>query len=190
MILAISALFSSCKKDDDENDSDSGSVLCDGNGGDSYFPLEQGNSWEYTGGIAGLDIVISGTEDEDSETYSVIKFSEGSFNDFEHLYREDANGNIYRYYENDNQEYLHIPASPTSGQTLATYGNGYSRKVVSSNTSFSTDDCSYTEVLEISEFSDTDTKYATFYYVKGLGLVGEPGSLGTSNTELTDVTLN
>lgn len=146
------------------------SVICNGNGSASYWPLAAGNNW-YLDGTGGNDIdltVASGVATHNSLTYFVVNENLGG--SFE--LRTAANGDIMRYNPSDNTEYLYIPASPANNQSW-TYPMDFSatRKVINTNASVTTSKCSYTGCLQIQHFDASGNPGVTDYYKKGVGMI-------------------
>ena len=123
-------------------------------------------------------------------TYGSVKYAHiydsALFSDV-YMRENTANHNIYFYNDNNGNEYLAIPGSPTLNQSwTSAFGT---RTVTNLSASKSTSGCSYSGLLEITEVaSGTTTKY---YYKKGLGMVYKVQS-GTSFPDeytLTSVSL-
>jgi hypothetical protein len=103
--------------------------------------------------------------------------------------REDAdNHNIYFWSSSEGKDYLEVPANPQLNQTWES-GTGFTKKVTNISASKKTTYCSYTGLLEITEYYGTSV-FAIFYYKKGLGLVYKiEKGFSTSTFELYSVTL-
>ncbi len=217
LFLGLLLFFTDCKKNKDEaetcsdgiqNQGETGvdcggpctactSVLCDGNGTTSFFPLKLNNSWTYSYKIGPQVQSISpspsvtGTTTHGSYTY--FEFEDQSSTMYGGIYelREDATShNIHSY--SSSTDYLYIPASPTLNQSWAVdYGN--TRKVTNLSASATTAGCTYTGLLEISQYDSGMVLQQKEYYKKGIGLVYRyhPPSLGfDSQYSLTSLVLN
>jgi len=194
--IAVTVQLSNCKKSsDDDDDTPTVNQLCDGNGKDSWILLDSTNHWDYKFTIAGQNqtsptLTVGGTSVHGANTYRVI--SDDShlmyFDDYE--VREDAaTHNIYKYNDNNGNEYLEVPGSPTLNQTWA-LSSGYSRKITNLSASLSTAGCNYTGLLEMIELDGNSATVQTYYFKKGLGMVKKQGTGAFGNVYvLTAVSL-
>ena len=184
-------IMDGCKKKDSKNDDTTPvNYLCDGNGGASYIPLDSANNWKYSFKMGGTsqsvnpNISVTGHVTYNGKVYAKLEDATSYYGD--RYMREDASThNIYSY---TSAEYLEVPASPILNQSW-TGSSSYTRKVTNLSASVSTSSCSYTSLLEISEFSGSTLK-GKYYYKKGLGLVySEVTSFFVNTFTLTSVTL-
>lgn len=184
-------LIDGCKKKDDKDETPTPvNYLCDGNGEISYIPLDSANNWTYSFKMGGVSqsvhpsISVTGHVTYGGKVYAKLEDATSYYG--VRYYREDASHNIYTY---SSAEYLEVPASPTLNQSW-TGSDSYTRTVTNLSASISTSSCSYTGLLEISEYSGTTLK-GKYYYKKGLGLMySEVVSFFTNTFTLTSVTLN
>ncbi|MCP4180601.1 MAG: hypothetical protein GY756_22790 [bacterium] len=199
-ILSVALIFvviTSCKKEDETPPSTpppptpQTSIICDGNGKNTYYPLDSANTWNYKYSIMGASqsiapsLYVQRFSNYGGKTYARIVDLSGWFGD--RLLREDpVTHNIYYYSGNDNVEYLKVPSSPTLDQTWSIY-NG-TAEVTNLSASLTTSSCSYTGLLEITETASTVINL--YYYKKGLGLVAilSPGFPSTE-TKLSSVSI-
>lgn len=204
-VLVSSFLISSCKKKTTDTTptptptpAPAANVLCNGNGSSSYFPLALNDSWIYVYYIAGIsqsvspDLVVTGTATYNSINYFQITDQTSAMYSGVIEFREDAaTHNIYYY--SSNSEFLYVPATPTLNQSWA-YAYGDTRKVTNVSASVTTNSCSYTGLLEISEFNSSSVLQKIEYFKKGIGMVyrKDPDSFfgGFSTYKLSDVTLH
>jgi hypothetical protein len=146
-------------------------TLCDGVPGNSkYLPLAIGNKWKYgrTYNVPGNDDYIEeiiGTTVYNGITYFEVHVTDAAFGqniDYEKLYREDTNGDVYelRYGQ---PEHLIIPGNPVVGDVV-----WQNYKVVDLNASVTTGECTYTGCLKIMDDSFLQIYY---YYKPGVGMV-------------------
>lgn len=99
---------------------------------------------------------------------------------FADLYlRAASNGDIMYYDDNNNTEYLYIPASPALNQTWIVRNGAY-YKIVAVNATVTTSSCSYTGCVQIEFFSSSGSSYGTKYYKKGIGFIKDTGSFLTA----------
>jgi len=188
MLIGTIVIIESCENNTDKPVN----PLCDGNSKNTFYPLDSANNWKYdwsSSQVKGANIMVTGYYIFYDKTFSVLKdLSESMFLDELYL-REDPNDhNIYIYNSSKGKEYLYVPANPQLNQTWETV-TGFSKKVTNISASKKTTYCSYTGLLEITEYYGT-TVWAIYYYKKGLGLVykTEKG-FATSTFELYSVTL-
>jgi hypothetical protein len=176
--LSVAVYMGSCKKDKKDEPTPTPApvinYLCDGDGTTSYYPLDSLNTWTYAYSgmmVSNSTIEVTGSEVLDGKKYAVL--TDGSLMMFmgERYLREDASThNIYRYSDYYHAEFLEVPASPTLNQTW-TSGGAYSRKVTNLSASKTTSSCSYTGLLEITEYQNDTLPTDKFFYKKGLGLI-------------------
>lgn len=193
ILLAATAiiLMPSCKKKTEETPEPETpaetSVLCDGNGSGTYYPLALNNKWSYTdGGANHFSNFISKTVTYGSNTYFIVSNSLGGTQ----YLRQAANGDIMTYNTGTSSEVLYIPASPTVGQSW-TYPMEFAatRKVSNVNAALSTS-CSYTDCLVIQTYNSGGMLAHSYYYKKGIGMLStDEISIGI-NTRLNTVVLN
>ena len=175
LVIAVFSILctQSCKKksssDDNTTTPPTTTVICDGNGSSDYYPLAQSNSWYYTdGGTNSFTNSISGTSVYSSNTYLVVNSTLGGTQ----YLRKATSGDVMSYSTSNSAEYLFIPASPTVGQSW-TYNLEFAatRKVISTNASFTTSSCSYTGLLKLQNFGSDGSAMSVFYYKKGVGMI-------------------
>ncbi|HRG53827.1 MAG TPA: hypothetical protein PLL00_13405 [Bacteroidia bacterium] len=174
-IAALSTvLISSCKKKDKEEDITEPEVnqVCDGNGSASYYPLAVGNSRVYAftfGTVVDITMAVIDTKVIGGKTY-YAQVTSGFIGTDTSYYREDPT--THDVYEIDGTETLMVPGNPVVGQVLPSDA-GTTSKVTNLNASYSTATCSYTGLLEVTDYDASTSKVVnTAYYKKGLGLVG------------------
>ncbi len=172
--IGITLFSISCKKDSPTPTpaaTTSVDTICDGIPGNSkYFPLAIGNKWKYgrTYSVPGNDDYIeeiTGDTVYEGQTYFIAHVTDAAFGqniDYEKLYREDSNGDVYerRWGQPEN---LIVPANPVVGQNV---WSDY--EVVDINASITTGECTYTGCLKIMEPSFLQVY---FYYKPGVGMV-------------------
>ena len=225
-LLFISfSLLTSCEKDDtpstppenqqtvnnngnNNQNNNSNSVLCDGNGSNSYFPLKVGNKWAWKAAMGNYRLKAEVIEKKqiNGNEYFKLDFKEfaGSmaFGGFTRYLRE-VNGSIYYAIEStDNNtgnnvwtDYLWIPATPQLNQnwevlglfnsTVATYRD----HITSINITQTSSGCTYTGGVKVqTKKTDTNTGAVTSLsyeiFKKGLGIINYNGKF------LYEVTLN
>ena len=172
-------VISSCKKNESKDDEQTPTptpinYLCDGNGKNIYFPLDSTFSWSYSYTLGGITqssppkYQVVGHETHDGKVYAKIEDVNSYYS--EKYFREDiSNHNIYSYNDYNNTEYLEIPYTPTLNQSWNYSSN--TKKVTNLSASVTTASCSYSGLLEVSEYDNTDVLTNKYYYKKGLGLV-------------------
>ena len=202
ILLAVIAV--SCKKGSGNSNSSSSnnpgsgsttSVLCDGNGSTTYFPLSLNNKWIYNNTYLGkMAYKISGTKTL-SNGYSYYILYDTINYQTQTYYRVASNGDIYEWGISaggslEAAEHLFIPKSPTVGQYWKDqYLLPDSFVVVSTSASVSTTNCSYTGCLKIQSFS-TGVSNSYYYYKEGIGKVKQTNAGGFSDiTDLKSVSL-
>ena len=184
--MALTLQLTNCKKSSSDDESTpTVNQLCDGGGKNVWLPLDSTNHWDYEYTIAGIHqgsptLTSGSTTTHGAHTYRLVSDDTHMmyFDDYE--VREDATTHdIYKYNDNNGQEYLEVPASPTVDQTWA-LSSGYSRKITSLNASVSTGSCNYTGLLEMIEMDASQVTVQTYYFKKGLGIVKKqsPGGFG------------
>ena len=176
------------------------SVLCNGNGSPSLFPLAIGNLWEYSESIDGantsLQLEVISIENFNGNDYFKIEVSSNI--EPSHLYlREASNGDIYQLFQENSGyfEKLYLPANPTLNQqwdyhNVCLVGNcQHFRKVESINFYLETDNCVYVNCILVKNYTILDgggiTQQGTRIYKQGIGIVG-----GFDATTFTAVILN
>lgn len=195
--ITISVIaFYSCSKDKDTAEPEPTptptpvvNVLCDGNGSTSFYPLVVNNSWIYSYKIAtqtqstSPSPYILGTIIHDSISY--FKFEDPNYllNNSLELRIDPTSKNIYSYSSSSNSEFLYIPGSPTINQVW-NYSNSNTRKVTNLSASINTASCSYTGLLEISQYNSSAVLLHKEYYKKGIGMV-QKQTIGTFNETYT-----
>lgn len=174
VFIGITLFSIGCKKDNPTPTPAASTIadtLCDGIPGNSkYFPLAIGNKWKYgrTYSVPGNDDYIeeiTGDTIYDGKTYFIAHVTDAAFGqniDYEKLYREDSNGDVYerRWGQPEN---LIVPANPVVGQSV---WSDY--EVVDINATVTTGECTYTGCLKIQESSFLQVY---FYYKPGVGMV-------------------
>lgn len=189
--MAVPVLLTNCKKSDSDDEDDPAPVnqLCDGGGKNIWMPLDSTNRWDFSFTIAGISqtsptLTAGGTVTHSSKVYRRITDDSNLMyiNDYE-LREDPATHDIYKYNDNNGNEYLEVPGTPTLNQTWA-LSSGYSRKITSLSASLSTGACSYTGLLEMIEMDANSNTVQTYYFKKGLGLVKKfsPGGFGNVYT--------
>ena len=166
-------------------------VLCDGNGKNTYYPLAINNNWKYIIQGASFDysLIVKGTKMFNSLTYFELEGKDISSSSYLSYLRIAANGDIYNYNPSGSvAEELEVPANPTVNQTWPYYvGSGIgTRKVISINATLTTAACSYTGCLQIKTYFPDGTLATTYYYKKGIGMVSK---FEFGSTNLNKVTL-
>ena len=196
--LAMTLQLTNCKKSNNDDDSDNSTptnTLCDGKGGNVWMPLDSTNHWDYEFTIASIHqgsptLTAGGTSSHGGKTYRrIVDDSFMMYPDDYELREDAATHDIYKYNDNNGQEYLEVPGSPTVDQTWS-LSSGYSRKITSVNATLTTGSCSYTGLLEMIERDASLNTTNTYYFKKGLGLIKkqQPGGFGNIYT-LTGVGL-
>ena len=195
LIIAFSAVtIQSCKKSSSSTPAPTTtpppatSVICNGNGTTSNYPLAANNTWHYKDASGNtFDNTVGSTVTYGAYTYFIVSSTQGGT-----LYlRQAANGDIMAY-DGSNADVLYIPAAPTVNQTWQCQtGFGYYRKVVSTNASLTTSSCSYTGLLEIQDLNSIGgSVFGQFYYKKGVGDVSDWQSSPGTTFLLSTLTLH
>jgi hypothetical protein len=188
ILIGTIVFIESCENDDNK----AVNPLCDGNSKNTFMPLDSANNWKYDysksqtigGNIRVIDHYIF-----NDKTYAVLKDQSDLMYINEVYLREDAdNHNIYSWSESKGMDYLLVPANPQLNQTWES-ATGFTKKVTNTAATKKTTYCTYTGILEITEYYGT-TEWAIYYYKKGLGLVYKiEKGFSTSTYELYFVTL-
>ena len=174
--IAGSLIISACKKKSDDSSSTptptptpTTSVICDGNGSSSYFPLALNNQWKYKDDqSSGITWTLNDTATTSGNLYFTIDDLNGDLIFTTTKLRADASGNIYL--KDGTGEYLYVPANPVVGTTTP-YLGATSFKVKSLTAAITTDSCSYTNLLEMDVITSGGTANRYYYYKKGIGMV-------------------
>jgi len=191
VILAFTAIFiNACKDDKDEDPTPTPtptSVICDGKGSTSYYPLAMQNSWYLSTSGNSITFTIVDTPTYISNKYYEVESSLGGTR----YYRKKSNGDIMVYSMSSGTELLYIPGSPTVGQSWPfDMDFATTRKVAATNASYSTSKCNYTGCLKIELWDGVDL-VRTDYYKKGVGLISTDLIWGgVVVTKLSSVTLH
>ncbi|CAN5846468.1 hypothetical protein BH11BAC7_BH11BAC7_25040 [soil metagenome] len=151
-------------------------TLCAGNGGTTFFPLVAADNWNYSYVIANQSqsvhpsLTVGPTVTHNAVVYTSVNESSSTMYGVALELRDNAsNHDIYYYNTNNNTEYLYIPNTPTLNQSW-TFGSN-TRKVTNASASVTTANCTYTGLIEISEFNSSNALLQKEYYKRGLGLV-------------------
>lgn len=201
---------SSAKQDDgsctyntttDTTTDNSTNYICDGNGSNQFIPFELGNSWEHTT-ISGPSLSISTSDSLEIGGLYLHKMTNRWI--FPWMLEEyagyDANGNFVHWGTSTsfNSYEIFIPANLSIGTTwtLDNFQNANiydSLVVIADDISFTTPDCSYTNLTQINVYNTSNGQLSyTYYMKKGLGVVRfvNHDSFVSSNSYLTAVSLN
>lgn len=155
------------------------SLLCDGiQGNNDYWPLMVGYYQRieniYNTSYYYSTVEIIGTQEVNGVTYFesifILDEQNPSQNSDTSLIRKASNGDIYQWTLSG--EYLLMSGTPAIGQTIENGGTFYIKNL---NATYTTDDCTYTGLIEAS--TSLSTGYPTVYYKKGIGKV-----VGTDNS--------
>lgn len=168
-------------------------ILCFGDGSNKYFPLTKNNNWHYNVGTTtdSLSITVEDTIHIGNLVYTKVKYYEIPTGATYRYFRIDVYGNVMEYFYNYSQEYMAISIDPIVGQIFATYLSSsyvWKLKVISINATVTTAACTYTNCLQLGDYTQNDLLIKSYYYVKGIGMVKEDD--GTLSKILSDVTLN
>jgi len=204
LLTVITVLETSCKKKETETTptpttpaTPAANVLCDGNGTTSYYTLKLNNTWtySYTSGSFGSGqpkITVTSSATPNSHTYFGITDATIYMYTGTVYFREDSTShNIYIYDGTiTGGEYIHVPATPVLNQSWAYYSSS-TRKATNLSASITTSSCSYTGLLEISEYTPTGTLKTKEWYKKGVGMVYSEvySAFGTGKYTLLSLTL-
>jgi hypothetical protein len=191
-VMISSTLFSGCKKEDDDDDDNNNNnnvptLLCDGNGSNSYLPIKEGNQWNYTSSTAKVNM---GVWTRNGEVYYklVLPWSGGAAE----FTRNDSLGNVYQWFDGVNVKSLYIPANPVQGQVI-TLPNNIQLTIANTDTTLTAVNDSCTQYKNVLKITETDTDGAYFidvFYVKGIGRVYSSGITPSLTQKLTSLTLN
>jgi hypothetical protein len=180
LLVLSSMMFTSCKKKDKDEEEDIPttpvtSVLCDGNGSASYLPVKIGNKYTYAYKFAGAaqpDATYTVTKDTTVGGKTYKKFQNDGAASVYTLFRIDSiNNNVYSYYPPSGKESFIIPGTPTLNQVVESSTPGNTAKVTSISAAYTTSGCTYSNLLEITEYDNTGKPVAVSHYKKGLGVV-------------------
>lgn len=173
------------------------SLLCDGNGENTFMPIQIGYVWNYSttnnmGYYKYKCSSISTINDIDYFKVSSvwIQITEGFL-----YYREAANGDIYIIEDYDDKLYeeerLLIPNDPVVGFSWTDPNpGGSSFKISEIDATYENSKCSYTGLVKITENSKKKSTYY-HYYKRGLGLVKKESSGAFGHTQyLSNVTFD
>ncbi len=176
MLLGVLLSASKCKKQEVIPAPLVSTILCDGNGSNSYFPLVNGDTWKYNHSILMSlqtiepELVIFGTTTINSLTYFQLKDNQVYLYSTTQNFRSDLGTNdVYLNSNIDSQDYLFVPGTPILNQEWAC-DNGNIRKVSNLTASVNTASCHYKDLIEISVFNG-ETLIQREYFKKGLGRV-------------------
>lgn len=198
--LLLSLLIFSCRKEESESCSDGiknqsetgidcggpcGNVcdtvkiqlpfICVGNLSESIIPLSVGNYWKYGNGTAGYDIKILFKSTLRNKEYFNLQFKASSSKEV--LLREDSSKNIIEYLNIPGsiiEEQIYVPANPILNQEWRYYTptNLFGKRVVTSVTAtIVSTECTYENLIEIKEYSESGMLIDVLYFKKGLGIV-------------------
>lgn len=196
-LLLFTGLNGCKEKEDPEDITDQ---LCDGTGSADFLPLVNENYWEWKQDASYYVKhfwQIAGTAEFNGNTYLKMQVSyNNGDSQVERYFRRSTSGDVYEYstyYDSTGQEFMYLPAQPVVGNEWnfpvigSTAGNG-SRKAVSVNESFSTQNCNgYSDLLKVEEYTAPGQLYGTYWYKKGLGLVR--WRIAVVNSDLVKVSL-
>lgn len=143
--------------------------VCEGTGGNSWFPLSEGNYWIYA--MPANDWFqwsVQGTvQQNNGKTYYHV-VTTGSFGTIHDYYREEAS-EIYEWNVNLSIEEVYIPANPVNGfQWTTSTADSIIIDDVSATLN-SQNGCSYDELLQMTSY--TGGNASTSYFKRGLGMV-------------------
>jgi len=184
MVLIFVLFESSCKKDNTANNSINNTIICDGNGKNTFYPLESGNTWNYffvsedVNGLLTFQVIdfIS----LNAHKYAKIRISISSENieSFEYFREDSLTHDIYKYINtNPVHEVLLVPANPYTGLTWSDSIDHSIYKVTNLSAAYTTPACSYIGLLEITSLQPGNIVYKA-YYKKGLGFIAQYDSTG------------
>lgn len=200
MLVASTVMTVSCKKKKDDDYTPpvtTPTLLCDGNGTSSYFPLSNGNKYVYgykLKGNAKWDKNYTITKDTIIGGQTYKKLQNDSVKTIYELIRTDlANNNVYSYISALSKEVILVPGTPAIDQVIEVATPGNTAKVTSVSAAFKTASCSYSGLLEITEFDSKGKAIAVFQYKQGVGRVHTafvPTGGDTEDLQLKSVVLN
>ncbi len=163
------------------------SVLCNGNGTDSWLPLKTGNEWHYKNHVNHSrlqTITVLDQETRSGHIYFKVEINlAGRIT--EQFIREATNGDIHQYNVILGKDELYIPSEPISGQIIQASGSQTTRQVGSLTDTITTAKCNYPNVLRIDLFSNGTLTGSEFYH-RGIGQVYN----STNYWDLVSVTLH
>ena len=177
LLLVSTLMMVSCKKKkDDDYDPPvvTPTLLCDGNGTNSYYPLQTGNSYTYSYKLksnAQKDKLFNITKDTVVAGQTYKKLQKDTMVTVYELLRSDISNNIYAYIPALNKEVLLVPGTPVFDQVTGATQPGNTAKVTSIAAYFSTAYCNYSSLLEITEFDSKGKAVAVYQYKQGVGRV-------------------
>jgi len=160
-------------------------LLCDGNGENTFMPVQVGYQWYYstTNNMGYYRYTCNSlTTINDLEYYKVSVVWITSSPNY-HYYRQATNGDIYIIEDYDklyDEERLLIPNDPVVGFTWDDPNvAGRSYEVTAIDATYENNQCSYTDLVTISEYTNKKSVYV-YYFKRGLGLVKSefPGMFG------------
>lgn len=199
--IASMLVMVSCKKKEDNNNYDppvvTPTLLCDGNGSGSYFPLQTGNKYSYSYKVKAntqpdrnytiiKDTAVGG------QTYKKLR-SDNVITVYELLRADPATNNVYSYLPSLSKEVLLVPGTAVLDQAIEVVTPGNKAKVTSISASFKTGSCNYSGLLEITEFDSAGKAVAVYHYKKGVGRVHvafAPNPKDTEDHQLKSLVLN
>ncbi len=199
-LLLVSAVVTSCKKKSADEEATPEEIpttptdqICNGNGKNSYFPLDLGNKWSYSykfNGGAQPDVNYTITGDTTIKGKSYRKLNLDGYNAATYNREDAVTHDIYIYDVAQGKELLRVPGSPKLNQVLESPTAGNTEKVTNLSAAFTTGACTYTDLLEISELDNTGKVTGVVRYKKGLGFVQGSTTLPyTTDLQLKSTTL-
>ncbi len=179
VVLMSIFVFSCSKKEDSPQPTstpnpvpDPVSVLCSGNGSNSYFPLKLDNKWTYNSGKQNAIYQTITKAKNQSSDVVFTSISRQYSMDFEVTYILKPNGDVYRATDVTNT--LFVPANPTLNQE---YPYSLGKMIVESLTAtVVTPSCNYTNCLLLVAYYANGNESARYYFKKGIGKVREDDS--------------
>jgi hypothetical protein len=169
----------SCKKKKDDTNYEVPpvvtSVLCDGNGTNSYFPLQLGNKYSYGYKFKGeskYDRTYTVTKDTVIGGLTYKKIQQDSIASQFDLIRVDLmSNNVFSYISAISKEIVLIPGTPVLDQSIECVKPGNKAKITSLSAAYKTAACSYSGLLEITEYDASGKAVAVYQYKPGVGRV-------------------
>ena len=109
------SIFICCKKSEDSSQP-AQTVICDGNGSLSFFPLDSGNSWNYKAAYTSTTpyVFVGESSVYNGKTYRMVKDAHGMMMNETYMRIDAATKNVYSYVSGT--EYLEVPANPYLNQ--------------------------------------------------------------------------